>query len=83
MDMVKTFGAWCAGTVLYFIGGFDLFEYVSQRGGFVHVLAKNAGQVSCMCCEFDSIGLSHRPCPCRNAIGKRPFPLFWHNRRLL
>ena len=25
MDMVKTFGAWCAGTVLYFIGGFDLF----------------------------------------------------------
>ena len=25
IGIVKTFGAWCAGTMIYFIGGFDLF----------------------------------------------------------
>ena len=25
IGIAKTFGAWCAGTMIYFIGGFDLF----------------------------------------------------------
>ena len=25
IGIVKTFGVWCAGTMIYFIGGFDLF----------------------------------------------------------